>query len=111
MRSRLARRFHWNTLVFNTDLFHHLSMPRASTHRRSYDSSRRQAMAEETRLSVIEAATTLFGRRGWAGTGMRDLAQEAGVSVETVYGTAGSKSQLLMRALDVGVVGDDQPVP
>ena len=79
--------------------------------RRSYDSSRRQAMAAETQLSVIQAATELFGERGWSGTGMRDIARAAGVSVETVYATAGSKTQLLMRALDVGVVGDDAPVP
>jgi AcrR family transcriptional regulator len=79
--------------------------------RRSYDSSKRQAMAEETRLSVIDAATRLFAERGWSGTGMRDIAKAAGVSVETVYGTAGSKSQLLVRALDVGVVGDDEPIP
>lgn len=85
-------------------------MARTST-RRSYDSSRRQAMAEETRLAVIAAATALFSERGWSGTGMRDVARRAGVSVETVYGTAGSKAQLLMRALDVGVVGDDEPVP
>jgi AcrR family transcriptional regulator len=68
-------------------------------------------MAEETRLAVIEAASRLFAEHGFAGTGMRDIAQECGVSVETVYGTAGSKSQLLMRAIDVGVVGDDAPVP
>jgi AcrR family transcriptional regulator len=78
---------------------------------RSYDSSRRQALAEETRLSVIEAATRLFAERGWSGTGMRDIAKAAGVSVETVYGTAGSKAQLLVRAVDVGVVGDDDPIP
>ncbi len=86
-------------------------MARATSPRRSYDSSRRQAMAEETRLSVIDAATRLFAENGWAGTGMRDVAKAAGVSVETVYGTAGSKSQLLIRALDVGVVGDDDPIP
>jgi AcrR family transcriptional regulator len=68
-------------------------------------------MAAQTQLSVIQAATRLFVERGWAGTGMRDVAAAAGVSVETVYATAGSKTQLLMRALDVGVVGDDEPVP
>lgn len=68
-------------------------------------------MAEETRLLVIDAATRLFAERGWSGTGMRDIAKAAGVSVETVYGTAGSKAQLLTRAIDVGVVGDDEPIP
>jgi AcrR family transcriptional regulator len=68
-------------------------------------------MAAETRSAVVEAAARLFGERGWSGTGMRDVAREAGVSVETVYGAGGSKTQLLMRAIDVGVVGDDEPVP
>jgi AcrR family transcriptional regulator len=98
-------------------MFHTAAMGTSSTEasagrgRRSYDSTRRQAMAEETRLSVIAAATRLFAERGWSGTGMRDIAKAAGVSVETVYGTAGSKAQLLMRALDVGIVGDDEPIP
>jgi AcrR family transcriptional regulator len=33
------------------------------------------------------------------------------VSVETVYAHFPSKSELLMAAIDVGVVGDDEPVP
>lgn len=41
---------------------------------------------------------------------MRDVAREAGVSVETVYATFGSKSDLLMAAIDVAVVGDTDPV-
>ncbi len=68
-------------------------------------------MAADTQLAVLRAAALLFAERGWAGTGMRDIARAAGVSVETVYGTGGSKSQLLLRAIDVGVVGDDAPVP
>ncbi len=78
---------------------------------RAYDSRRRRALAADTRLAVVRAATELFAERGWAGTGMRDIARVAGVSVETVYSTGGSKSQLLLRAIDVGVVGDDAPVP
>ena len=77
---------------------------------RSYDSSRRQAMAADNRLAVLGAASRLFGERGWSGTGMRDIARAAGVSVETVYGV-GTKSQLLVQAIDVGVVGDGEPVP
>ena len=88
-------------------------MSKATTKRRtrSYDSSRRRAMAADTQLAVVEAAAQLFAERGWSGTGMRDIARAAGVSVETVYGSGGSKAQLLLRAIDVGVVGDDAPVP
>jgi AcrR family transcriptional regulator len=78
--------------------------------RRTYDATRRRAMAEDTRAAVFAAAAELFATRGWA-TGMRDIAKAAGVSVETVYATAGSKSDLLLRVIDIGIVGDDDEVP
>jgi AcrR family transcriptional regulator len=53
----------------------------------------------------------LFGERGWAATGMRDVAGGAGVAVETVYSIFGSKANLLLAAIDVAVVGDDLPIP
>jgi AcrR family transcriptional regulator len=79
--------------------------------RRSYHSPRRQRQAAETRADVLTAATRLFGDRGWAGTGMRDVARKAGVSVVTVYASFGTKSELLMAAIDVAVVGDAEPIP
>jgi len=60
---------------------------------------------------VLAAAVALFSDKGWAATGVRDVAAAAGVSVETVYANFGSKADLLMAALDVAVVGDAQPVP
>ena len=78
--------------------------------RRAYQSSRRQLQAVRTRTEVLDAALLLFADRGWAATGMRDVASEAGVSVETVYANFGSKTELLMAAIDVGVVGDAEPV-
>jgi AcrR family transcriptional regulator len=77
--------------------------------KRSYESPRRRAMAADTRLTVIAAATRLFTERGWA-TSVRDIAREAGVAVETVYSVVGSKRELLKVAIDVGLVGDDEPV-
>ncbi|MEO5664461.1 MAG: helix-turn-helix domain-containing protein, partial [Nocardioides sp.] len=56
-------------------------------------------------------ATSLFADRGWSSTGMRDIAKEASVAVETVYASFGSKTELLLAAIDVGVVGDARPVP
>ena len=79
--------------------------------RRPYRSARRQQQAAETRALVLAAATLLFADRGWATTGMRDIAKEAGVAVETVYANFGSKTELLLTAIDVGVVGDTEPVP
>ncbi|HSK26731.1 MAG TPA: helix-turn-helix domain-containing protein [Jiangellales bacterium] len=78
--------------------------------RRPYRSPRRQEQAAQTRAMVLEAATRLFAERGWAATGMRDVAREAGVSVETVYANFATKADLLLAAIDVAVVGDADPV-
>ena len=42
---------------------------------------------------------------------MRDVARAVGVAVETVYSNFGSKSELLLAAIDVAVVGDLEPIP
>lgn len=78
--------------------------------RRPYRSTRRQQQAAETRALVLAAAASLFADRGWSATGMRDIAKEAGVAVETVYAAFGSKADLMLEAIDVGVVGDTEPV-
>jgi len=79
--------------------------------RRAYTSPRRRQQAAETRAAVLAAAAALFSERGWAATGMREVARAAGVSVETVYASFGTKADLLMAAMDVAVVGDVLPVP
>ncbi|MFC4783609.1 TetR/AcrR family transcriptional regulator [Nocardioides sp. MAHUQ-72] len=79
--------------------------------RRPYRSTRRREQAAQTRASVLAAATSLFADRGWSATGMRDIAGAAGVAVETVYASFGSKPELLLTAIDVGVVGDAEPLP
>jgi AcrR family transcriptional regulator len=78
---------------------------------RRYSSPRRRQQAAETRADVLNAARVLFSERGWSRTGMRDVANAAGVSVETVYAIFGSKTDVLQAALDVAIVGDDSPVP
>lgn len=42
---------------------------------------------------------------------MRDIAREAGCSVETVYSSVGNKPALLKTVLDIAVVGDDAEIP
>jgi AcrR family transcriptional regulator len=84
--------------------------PRTRSPRR-YESPRRQQAATETRTAVLDASIRLFGENGWAATGVRDVAREAGVAVETVYAKFGSKVDLLTAAMDVAVVGDSRPIP
>lgn len=79
--------------------------------KRRYNSSRRKEQALETRRQIVESARRLFISRGYSGATMDAIAQEAGVSVETVYATFGNKRKILSRLIDVSLVGDEQPVP
>jgi AcrR family transcriptional regulator len=72
-----------------------------------YRSPLRARQAAETRRTVLSAATRLFIERGWAGTTLAAVAAEAGTAVETVYSAFGSKSGLLVAAIDAAIVGDD----
>lgn len=78
--------------------------------RRSYDASGRRERAAENRSRLLEAAGELFLEKGYAATSVKEIAERAGVSPESVYGWFGSKAQLLMRWVDVTVVGDEEPV-
>ena len=78
--------------------------------KRSYDSSRRQARAAETRSTVVVAARDLFLERGYGRTTISDIANRAEVSVETIYAAFGNKPTLLHRAWDITVGGDDQDI-
>lgn len=79
--------------------------------RRSYRSPQREARARATRLRVLQAATSLFDERGYAGTTIRSVAERANVSVPTVEALFGTKGRLLKAAIDVAIAGDDEPVP
>jgi AcrR family transcriptional regulator len=78
--------------------------------RRQYRSPLRAQRAEETRTALLAAATRSFTEKGWVGTGMRDVAADAGVSTETLYSHFSSKRRLLDAVIDIAVVGDDRPL-
>jgi len=52
---------------------------------RRYHSPERQEQASATRRRILEGAARLFATRGYAATTMQAIAQEAGVSLATVY--------------------------
>jgi AcrR family transcriptional regulator len=82
----------------------------SGTSPRRYDSSRRQARAAESRRRVVQAAHGLFVSQGYAATTVAAVAAAAEVSVPTVYEGFGSKGELLRRAIDVALAGDDAQV-
>jgi AcrR family transcriptional regulator len=71
---------------------------------RRYRSDLRQRQAAETRLRVVQAAVTLFGRHGYRATTFAQLAETAGVSVKTVQ-EHGPKSALLQAAVELASFG------
>jgi len=73
-----------------------------------YPSPPRARQAAETRQSILGAATKLFRERGWTATTLPMIASEAGVAVDTIYSTFGTKSALMMAVVDVAIVGDDE---
>jgi AcrR family transcriptional regulator len=73
--------------------------------------ARRADKTQANRQRMREAAQTLFTTRGYAATSMQAIADEAGMSVQSLYFTFGSKRALLSELLDVAVAGDDEPVP
>jgi AcrR family transcriptional regulator len=79
--------------------------------RRRYNSPLREQRARQTRAAVLDAARRLFTTKGWAATGMRDVAREAGVATETVYAHFSSKTDLLLQVANIAVVGDEDAVP
>src|ERR1700688_914394 len=77
--------------------------------RTGYHSPLRARQAAETRQAIINAAIVLFRDRGWAATTLPMVAAEAGTAVDTIYSAFGSKSGLLMAAIDLAIAGDDDP--
>lgn len=49
---------------------------------------------------VLERARDLFWRRGYAGTGIRELEAELGVGRKSLYDTFGSKRELFLRSIE-----------
>jgi len=62
--------------------------------------SRRERQAAQTRQEVLDAAARLFADRGFAATSIKDIAAEAGVAVQTIYSSVGSKGVLLRTVAD-----------
>lgn len=78
---------------------------------RRYDSTRRRQQAQQSRRAVLQKARQRFLAQGYAATTIAEIAQDAGVSVETVYKSFATKAGVLKALFDVSVAGDDAPIP
>ncbi|MER5419059.1 TetR/AcrR family transcriptional regulator [Streptosporangium roseum] len=71
---------------------------------------KRAQKAQETRRRILAAALELFVQDGYGATNLQDVADRAGVAVQTIYFVFGNKRALLKELVDVTIAGDDEPV-
>jgi AcrR family transcriptional regulator len=58
-------------------------------------------MAQQTRGDILRAARRLFAERGYFATSINDIADEAGVAIQTIYARLGSKRGMLLALIDL----------
>ncbi len=73
--------------------------------------TRQQIAAQETQRTIVEAAARLFADPGYHSTSIVKIAAAAGVAVQTIYNSVGSKRDILSRVLDYAAAGERAPVP
>lgn len=77
---------------------------------RPYRSPMRSEAAAKTRRDVMQAARDLFVRKGYAGVTMVDVAERAGVALDTVYASVGKKADLFALLLESAISGTDDAI-
>ena len=78
---------------------------------RRYHAPTRRAAAEDTRARILQAARELFTARGYAQTPVSEIAERAGVSLDTVYASVGRKPRLLLTVIDMALADAPTPLP
>jgi AcrR family transcriptional regulator len=61
-------------------------------------------------VPALEAARDLFVDHGYGATNLQDVAERAGVAVQTIYFVFGNKRSVLKELVDMTIAGDDEPV-
>lgn len=64
----------------------------------------REQAAARTRALILGQATELFAEHGYGRVTVADIASAAGVASKTVFASVGSKSDILNRIVDQGVI-------
>jgi AcrR family transcriptional regulator len=72
--------------------------------------NKRAEKARQTRSRILAAAGELFVEQGYGATSLQEVADRAGVAVQTIYFVFGNKRALLKELFDLTIAGDDEPV-
>ncbi|MDF3298200.1 TetR/AcrR family transcriptional regulator [Streptomyces tropicalis] len=71
---------------------------------------KRAERSRRTREKVVEAARELFVAQGYGATSLQEVADRAGVAVQTVYFVFRNKRALFKDVVDASIAGDTEPV-
>jgi AcrR family transcriptional regulator len=71
---------------------------------------KRAERSRRTREKVVEAARELFVAQGYGATSLQEVADRAGVAVQTVYFVFRNKRTLFKDVIDTSIAGDTEPV-
>jgi AcrR family transcriptional regulator len=82
-----------------------------SVNPRVYRSPAREKSAERTRHAILDAARRVLDQRGYAAMTMQEVAEEAGVALDTVYASVGRKPVLVALLIETAISGTDQAIP
>ncbi|RZS38874.1 TetR family transcriptional regulator [Herbihabitans rhizosphaerae] len=74
------------------------------------DEGKRAVKARATRGKIVDAARELFVEHGYGATNLQDVADRAGVAVQTIYFVFRNKRALLKELVDTTIAGDDAPI-
>lgn len=72
----------------------------ATARARSAETRKKQIVTEFRRSEILQAATKVFGDKGFEGTRMDDIAAEAGMAKATVYVYFRSKDEIYEQAVE-----------
>ncbi|MFG1914270.1 TetR/AcrR family transcriptional regulator [Micromonospora sp. NPDC048898] len=71
---------------------------------------KRAERSRRTREKVVEAARELFVTQGYGATSLQEVADRAGVAVQTVYFVFRNKRALFKDVVDTSIAGDAEPI-
>lgn len=81
-----------------------------ATGSRTKNRTSKAEQAQATKRKIVDAATVLFLRDGFVTTTMAMIAKEAGVAVQTLYLSFGSKTAILQAAFDQALRGNPDEI-
>jgi len=80
-------------------------MKKSTPRKRAYSSQVRTGSAEDTRKRILQAAKSLFGRKGIDKVKIADIGDRAGVAASTVYAIYKSKDGILRALMEQSLFG------